>query len=235
MKEHLIKCTDAYGEYFFNCEECLRKGFNFISLNHPPIKVVSTALLKCPAEETNSCGANNLSFKEFFLGSCCSNASKWTDTVNDSNEVIKIVENYYEETKEEFSKIFKIVTKKEENVLAAEEVLEHAQSHVLYCQKDLNDSINDVQRSKKALNEIRSTKKKAKERFDFLRRSVPVIKDEIDRSSCTICFKIYASDCQESAISCGHRFCLSCLMELEEKTCPTCQSAFTVEQIYKLI
>ena len=224
-----------HGNRYYKCKECTKTGFTFISLNHPPIEVESTALFKCPAEDTNnSCDAENLTFKEFFLGSCCSIAAKWSDSINDSNERIKLIENYYEECREELTKMTIVVKREEEEVKAAEEVLEHAQSHLFYCKQDLNDSINNFQKSKETQNEIRERKKKAKARLDFLRGSVPSVKTEIDRNSCPMCFKMYA-ECQESAIPCGHRFCLSCLMELQDKICPTCQNPFTVEQIYKLI
>ncbi|CAG5094450.1 Oidioi.mRNA.OKI2018_I69.XSR.g13567.t1.cds [Oikopleura dioica] len=67
----------------------------------------SDAKFRCPAfSATESCKSENLSFQEFYLGSCCEPGSKWlTDNEKAQRKKLIIIKNIHAEAKREQTKL----------------------------------------------------------------------------------------------------------------------------------
>jgi hypothetical protein len=231
------------------CRSCCKEGY----FGTPKR---SDAKFRCPGSALNqSCGAENLSFDDFFLGSCCETALRWTDSVNDHYEKIKRIQFLYEDSNREINDHKKSLKTNTHRLDVYERHIEISRNKVEAVKKQLMLAQDEVKRNEacleKAKNEItkceekiaagEETSRKRKARMMVFcaamvdAEKVPKIDTDADKNTCNVCLENYSSpDRQECALPCGHRFCYKCLLELPQKTCPTCRQDFTVDQIYKL-
>ena len=239
-----------YRERF--CLSCCRELGN----HSMPDARSSDAKFRCPGSSSNqSCGAEDLSFDDFFLGSCCEIALRWTDSVNDHYEKVKKIQFLYESSNREINeqkKSLKIslhnldvrkrnVEISRNKVEAAKKQLQFAQDEVKRNEANLENIKNEIIKYEEKISagEVTSIKRKARMMVFFAHmvdaEQMPKIDTEAEKNSCNVCLENYSSpERQECALPCGHRSCYTCLLELPQKTCPTCRQEFTVDQIYKL-
>jgi len=191
----------------------------------------SDAKFHCPV----SCGAEDLSFDEFFIGRCCVKASRWRSSV-------KVFQNWYTQ---------KIYLESREQEGDAEVKAETADEKVETCRKAFEDAekaLEDAEKeAKDAHDELKNKKKwrKAVQKRALLtsKRAMKEDNSDIesesepkDGESCSVCFEIYGEDDRQKAvvIPCGHQACFGCLSSPSLKTCPSCRADFTMDRVFKL-
>jgi len=219
--------------------------------------------LKCPASLAgDGCLADQLSPREFWIGTCCEAASRWINTsgsdivdVSVDDQMVKVLRKYYLETKitsrdaekesQNCARDFELTLEKSRELKqiaieaerAAKDAKEKADNAERLAVKHLQKEINQRKRAQT----FRVDYEKTRKRMRFLSYELPEAYErncetESVENSCAICFEDYTSGennkHQESALPCGHRFCFSCIVDC--KNCPTCRKKFTKKQIYKL-
>jgi len=219
----------------FYCRDCSRKKFpgNILAQFE-----LSDARFKCPAEE---CGANQLSFDEFCVGTCCKDASLWTQD-DLKFEILGIINTIYKESRKDENDAeidFETAEKKVETI---RKTLESAEKKA----KDARDALNDKKKwrktvqkrafffAKEAMTEDNSDIENDEEPRD--EKADEPDERENDDNSCKVCFGKYdKNECLRAAvIPCGHQSCFKCLSSLSEKNCPSCRAEFTDEKLMKL-
>ena len=232
------------------CRSCWKEVGYFSS----PTK--SDAKFRCPGSALNqSCGAEDLSFDDFFLGSCCEIGLQWPDSVNDHFEKVKRIQFLYEDSNREIEsqkKSFKTslhnLDVRKRNVEICRNNVEAAKNKLKIAQDELQRNETNLENTKSQITEYEekiaageesSRKRRARMMVFFAdmvhAEKVPKVDTVAYKNSCNVCLENYSSpERQECALPCGHRSCYTCLLELPHKTCPICRQDFTVDQIYKL-
>ncbi|CAG5105019.1 Oidioi.mRNA.OKI2018_I69.chr1.g1762.t1.cds [Oikopleura dioica] len=234
---------------FGKCAECqqLRRSTTEINgeryckicfLKHPPGKKIAVF------EETNAkfrcykkCGANQLSWRDFFIGSCCEDAASWIDS-KFKYDILAAVNQIYEELLEEEK--------------AQKNKRERAHKKVEDLKKQLEMAENDAVDADQELECVKVFRRKVQKRSLFLTKEtmkddnpdldttdevklVPEEKEVNEKLRCKVCFETYDEEHPQAAvIPCGHKACLNCLSSLPQKNCPTCRAEFTDDKIFKL-
>lgn len=198
----------------------------------------SDAKFRCQRQ----CGAENLSFDQFIIGTCCEEAFRWSGTLTFYK--MTLLNKIYAESRDEEGK--------------AEDKVETADETVATCRKALEDAEICAKNARDELDEKKKWRRKIQTRAQFI-TSIEMKKDNpnkdneqgvdnkvqnsderndtsIEGQTCTVCFEIYAEgDRQKSVIiPCGHQACFGCLSSLPEKSCPTCRAQFTNDKVFKL-
>ncbi|CBY32047.1 unnamed protein product [Oikopleura dioica] len=199
------------------CRKCFSKNFP----DNSNAKFEKTdAKFRC----RKTCGAEDLSFDQFFIGNCCVDASRSIGKCNCTAE-----------TKAETAA---------KKVVTCRKALEDAEKE----KQEANDELNDKKKRRKIIqkralflgsaamkednSELESEEEGENKKNNSGERNVTNTEGE----TCKVCFEIYAEgDRQKSAIiPCGHQACLGCLSSLPQKSCPTCRADFTDDKILKL-
>ncbi|CAG5105256.1 Oidioi.mRNA.OKI2018_I69.chr1.g1966.t2.cds [Oikopleura dioica] len=250
MFRRLEEFVTSYGNFgkCFNCDDPCEstgviRGRRFCEgckeLNYPKEDTIfreSDATFKCRAE---NCGAEKLSFREFFIGSCCEAALAKEPydfiAAKDEHEIINKI--YLQTKKERHSSLTASFFAKRE-LRSARESLKKAQENVLTAEDKCKSTALNVCK-------LRSLHEKSEKRVllvtkvAFQRHEWPAAKkarhDEVnEKHQCRICLHPYDDDRQEAIIiPCAHKFCFYCIAALHEKKCPNCRAYFTVKDVYK--
>jgi len=219
------------------CRTCFSK-------NHPNNSTAkfekSDAKFRC----IQKCGAENLSFDEFFVGTCC---------VGASTSFLHRIKKFFLKFKF-FLEIFfqnsftqKLYEESREKEGIAEIKAEKAEKKVKACKRALDDAEKEAKEALDDLSDKKKWRKKVQKRAllvatKAMKEDNSDLENEIeaengDRNSdqqtdtnketCTVCFEIYGvGDRQKSAIfPCGHQACYGCLSSLPPR-CPSLAIGF---------
>jgi len=221
----------------FYCRKCTSKK---IPGNKTAIFKATDAKFKCPSI-TERCNADQLSFDEFFVGSCCLNASYWTQNTY-KLERLTVVNQIYTETRKDENTAQMEVETAEMEVETARKTLETAEKKA----KDANDKLNEkikwrktVQKRALFLAKIAMTEDNSDNESDEKpgdeNADEPDEREDED-NSCKVCFEKYDKiEClRATVVPCGHQSCYKCLSSLPAKNCPTCRAEFTDKNLMKL-
>ncbi|CAG5108325.1 Oidioi.mRNA.OKI2018_I69.chr1.g3742.t1.cds [Oikopleura dioica] len=215
--------TDLFGERY--CTICAYKQY---PENKTAVFVKTDAKFKCPA----GCGANNLSYEELQIGSCCTKAANKTYSTF-RYESVAIVNGIYEEAREEEEAAEKNAATSNEEVELAKKALAKAEEKAKNAEDELGKK--KAWRKKVQKRSVVLTKHAMKEDNSDLVNSEDDNNESKEKPKCKVCFENYSEDRPEAAIfPCGHKACFICLSSLPQKTCPTCRAAFTADKILKL-
>ncbi|CAG5088373.1 Oidioi.mRNA.OKI2018_I69.PAR.g11820.t1.cds [Oikopleura dioica] len=220
------------------------------------------AKFKCYAGRSKGCGADQLNYREFYVGTCCENAALRADDYR--YETLKIVNEIFEETRDEEGIVEKRVEDAEKQVESSRKVMEVDQKLVEEVLKKAQESSQafeeakvDAEKCKEELAKIRKWRKKVQKRSLVLSKAA-MKEDNSDAESsgesdepetkkskggeenneddnCKICCEVFSEAHPLAALTaCGHIACFNCLSNLPQKTCPTCRKKFTKRNILKL-
>lgn len=170
------------------------------------------------------CGAENLSFDQLIVGTCCAQASRWIHEFKFYHD--SVLGQIYAESREEEGEAELMVETSDENVDNCRKALEEAIKRA----KTAHDQLNDKKKWRKIVQKRRLLVGKA-----AMKEDNSDLESE-NEAECTVCFEIYGEgNRQKSAIiPCGHQACHGCLSSLLQKSCPTCRADFTDDKILKL-
>ncbi|CAG5106214.1 Oidioi.mRNA.OKI2018_I69.chr1.g2742.t1.cds [Oikopleura dioica] len=216
------------------------------------------AKFKCYAGVNGkSCGADQLSYREFYIGTCCKDAAHTGGSLY-KYERAEIVNEIYKDVREEEG----IAEKKAED--AKKKVAETAKM-IKESEKVVNEALKNVEKANAAfidaqkaeeesnaeLGKIKTFRRKVQTRSLFLTedamnednttaeppepkksRKAP---EEDNKPKCRICFELFDENHPKAVLtSCGHTACLNCLSSLPQKTCPSCRKKFTKRNILQV-
>ncbi|CAG5085965.1 Oidioi.mRNA.OKI2018_I69.PAR.g11066.t2.cds [Oikopleura dioica] len=205
---HLTESTAEYDGQRI-CELCSSSKFPERTFTFKQ----SDAKFKCPAplSRLEDSGAKELSYRDYWIGSCCENALERTHNTR-NYDCFSVVNRYFYESKMEEDSAKSKVTEAEKKLVEAKKQVELAEKNVQAASEELNTK--KIWRTPEEENKPMEDNEKLK---------------------CKVCFELYDDDHLQAAVSpCGHKACFQCLSSLPQKTCPTCRADFTADQILKL-
>jgi len=229
-------CKGVYGETaLFDgrvyCRKCMSQKFP----ENKTAKFEATdAKFKCPPKK---CDADQLTCAEFYIGTCCEQASLWTQD-NFKFQRLEIVSTIHKEARQEEGKAELKAETAEKKVKNCRVALESAE-------KEEKESHDEFEKKKKLRKTVQKrvlflTKIAAEEdNSDLEENNSPEPRNEANESaeeSCKVCFEKFGEDDRQKAaiFPCGHQACFGCLSSLPQKSCPTCRADFTEDKILKL-
>ncbi|CAG5113278.1 Oidioi.mRNA.OKI2018_I69.chr2.g7397.t1.cds [Oikopleura dioica] len=217
------------------CKKCVIKKF---PTQKDPKYDETDAKFKCYASNIDrGCGAEELTYREFYVGSCCENAANSTRPKM-RYERAAVVNEIYEETRKEEGLAEERNTNAAKKVEEAEKALEEAKLEKENAYEELQ-KIKEWRRKvqKRSLVLTKNAMKEDNNLEDSTDESDKnLVKDEPDdKLKCKVCFEIFCDEHPEAlVIPCGHRACFNCLSSLPQKTCPSCRAEFTEDKIFKI-
>jgi len=231
------------------CKSCVAKNF-------PNVKVEfekTDAKFSCPASISQKvvCDAKELTYDEFYVGSCCENAALWTYELGKLCRQMTLQHIYEDARKAED---------------AAEKISENADAKVVEAKKILENLEQAAADAVKSLGERKKWRKTVQKRALFLAKEAmkednsdieegsdyepddeevedAEVEEEADeereelleKMTCKVCMEKFDDEHPEATIiPCGHKSCFQCLSSLPNKVCPTCRADFAIENVYKL-
>ncbi|CAG5094465.1 Oidioi.mRNA.OKI2018_I69.XSR.g13581.t1.cds [Oikopleura dioica] len=193
----------------------------------------SDAKFRCPAfSATESCKSENLSFEEFYLGSCCEPGSKWlTDNRKAQRNKLFIVRNIHAEAKREQTELEVLSRQQKSTVKKMEREQsnrkEMAKDYYEYYQmtlKEIEENAPKIKDARKAhegiMEEVLEKEKevdKAAKRYKQLSYeylSVEAKENMKGNGRCKSCLEEYSNDSLHHKCAlrkCGHVSCKECL------------------------
>jgi len=224
------------------CKSCGSRKFTKSSVKYEK----TDAIFACPASISGKqrCSVTELTYDEYYVGSCCENAAQWTYKTGKLFRQ-KTVQLIYENAR------------KDEDT--AETRLENADKKVAEARNLLEKATQNQINSDRSLGEKKKWRKTVQKRALFLaneamkednsdleadetdekeienRKKRKMDDEEADKLTCKVCLEKYDNEHIEATIiPCGHKSCFQCLSSLPRKNCPTCRARFTKRNLYKL-
>jgi len=223
------------------CRCCVSRKFPKLTVKYEK----TDAKFSCPASISHKvvCDAKELTYDEFYVGSCCKNAALWTYELGKFDRQMTLQFIYDDARKAEDS---------------AEREAENADAKVVEAKKILEKAEKTAADAATSLGEKKKWRKTVQKRALFLaneamkednsdladetdedemenRKKRKIDEEEADKLTCKICFEKYDNEHIEATIiPCGHKSCFQCLSSLTPKNCPTCRARFTKRNLYKL-
>ncbi|CBY42745.1 unnamed protein product [Oikopleura dioica] len=215
-------CKWVYGETaLFDgrvyCRKCMSQKFP-----EKTAKFEATdAKFKCPELK---CDADQLTYAEFNIGTCCEQASLWTGD-NCKFERLEIVSKIHKEARIEESKAELKVETDEKKVKICQEALENAEKELENAEKNAKESNDELEKKKK-------WRKTVQKRFLFVAK-IAAEEDNSDLAnesadeSCKVCFEKFGEDDRQKAaiFPCGHQAFFRKSVLLAELTSLTTKSS----------
>ncbi|CBY18623.1 unnamed protein product [Oikopleura dioica] len=240
-----IKTTGKGSERY--CKFCVTQKFPEAKAKYEK----TDAKFSCPAclskNESLRCNTKELTYDEYYVGSCCKNAGLWTYKTGKLFRQMT-VQHIYEDARKDEDSAETAVENADAKVVEAKKVLENCEktaceaAHVLDEKKKWRKTVQKraLFLANEAMKEDNSdledsdyepedgeseAAEEADEEHEFL----------LEKMSCKVCMEKFDDEHPEATIiPCGHKSCFHCLSSLPNKACPTCRAEFTMENVYKL-
>ncbi|CAG5113136.1 Oidioi.mRNA.OKI2018_I69.chr2.g7276.t1.cds [Oikopleura dioica] len=214
----------------------------------------SDAEFKCPSfTETGSCKSRKISFREFFLGSCCEKASKWLTTNEKAQrKKLAVIREFHVQAKGEKTKAKNKLDDKKKKIEEIENSQVYRKKTIREISKTIQETDKEIAETKKVQEKTEEILKQKDEKLQFVAKRYKQVSyeyygvscqeykaDENENAGkkCRVCMEEYGDDWFKNKMvlrGCGHVACRRCLEQIiyndddedERGRCPHCRQWF---------
>jgi len=174
---------------------------------------------ECPAKLTNeSCWANHLSPREFWIGTCCEAASRWKNSYYRQNDkvddqMVKVLRKYYLETKRSFQEAEKESETCVRDIGSMQVKSFELERTAIEAELAARNAISKAEKAKKEAEDAKKKLEERKKKAENLQKRVRSVKKDYERTRKRM--RLLSSELPEA-------YGRNCVTESVERSCPIC-------------